>query len=109
MSIIRRPIDLGERFDELAAVLELFALAGSLTYGVLADKYSRRTTFVTACGKCTPSMKRRTIDILIIGSIGSNVQLVVFCVGSALQCGAHRFSDLVIGRAIGGFGIGALR
>lgn len=34
-----------------AAVLELFALAGSLTYGVLADKYSRRTTFVTACGK----------------------------------------------------------
>ncbi|KAF9649511.1 hypothetical protein BDM02DRAFT_3094693 [Thelephora ganbajun] len=66
----------------MTAVLELFALAGSLTYGVLADKYSRRTTFVTAC--------------------------VVFCVGSALQCGAHRFSDLVVGRAIGGFGVGAL-
>ncbi|KAF9784036.1 general substrate transporter [Thelephora terrestris] len=66
----------------MTAVLELFALAGSLVYGVLADRYSRRTTFFTAC--------------------------VVFCVGSALQCGARKFSDLVVGRAIGGFGVGAL-
>lgn len=66
----------------MTAVLELFALAGSLTYGALADKYSRRTTFITAC--------------------------VVFCVGSGLQCGARKFGDLVVGRAIGGFGVGAL-
>ena len=54
----------------LAAVLELFALAGSLIYGALADKYSRRTTFVTACGKHpnVPSVKRPgLIDMLILG------------------------------------------
>ena len=39
----------------------------------------------------------------------SRSSIVVFCVGSALQCGARRFGDLVIGRAIGGFGVGALR
>jgi len=33
---------------------------------------------------------------------------VVFCIGSAFQCGAHTFTDLVLGRAIGGFGVGAL-
>ena len=42
-------------------------------------------------------------------SFVSNTGLVVFCVGSALQCGARKFSDLVMGRAIGGFGVGALR
>lgn len=66
-----------------AAVLELLALMGSLTCGVLADRFSRRQSIVAAC--------------------------VIFCIGSAIQCGARTLSDLVLGRAIGGFGVGALR
>ena len=45
------------KFWRIAAVLELFALAGSLTCGALADKYSRRTTFIAACGEHTPSSR----------------------------------------------------
>jgi MFS family permease len=33
---------------------------------------------------------------------------VVFCIGSALQCFASEFIHLIIGRAIGGIGVGAL-
>ena len=61
---------IGWAFQRTAAVLELFALAGSLTYGVLADKYSRRTTFVTACGKYLSSMGRRNINVLILDPHG---------------------------------------
>jgi len=55
------------------------------------------------------SMERWNVIVLILGSFVSKTRLVVFCVGSALQCGARRFGDLVLGRAIGGFGVGALR
>ena len=34
---------------------------------------------------------------------------VIFCIGSGLQCAAHSLSELILGRAIGGFGVGALR
>ena len=53
----------------IAAVLELFALAGSLACGVLADKYSRRTTFVAACGKHMSPMECRDAYWLIHRSI----------------------------------------
>ena len=33
----------------------------------------------------------------------------VFCVGSSFQCAAQSLSDIFIGRAIGGIGVGALR
>ena len=33
--------------------------------------------------------------------------LVVFCIGSAFQCGAERLAHLIVGRAIGGLGVGA--
>ncbi|KAF8626943.1 hypothetical protein AX15_004621 [Amanita polypyramis BW_CC] len=66
----------------MTAILELGALLGALFAGVYADRYSRRHTIFVAC--------------------------VVFCVGSTFQCGAQSLSDLFIGRAIGGIGVGAL-
>ena len=35
--------------------------------------------------------------------------VVIFCIGSAVQFGAQSLNDIVIGRAIGGLGVGALR
>ncbi|KAH8110541.1 general substrate transporter [Phellopilus nigrolimitatus] len=66
----------------MTAVLELGALFGALLAGVLADKYSRRHSILIAC--------------------------VVFCFGSALQCAAQTLRGLIMGRAIGGVGIGSL-
>ncbi|KAF8058682.1 general substrate transporter [Lyophyllum atratum] len=66
----------------MTAVLELGALLGALAAGTLADRYSRRHSISAAC--------------------------VVFCIGSAFQCGAQSLSHLFIGRAIGGIGVGAL-
>ncbi|KAH7921651.1 general substrate transporter [Leucogyrophana mollusca] len=66
----------------MTAVLELGALFGALSAGVLADSYSRRHSIFLAS--------------------------IVFCIGSGLQCGARSLNDLILGRAIGGFGVGAL-
>ena len=37
------------------------------------------------------------------------LSLVMFCIGSAFQCGAMRLTHLFVGRALGGVGVGALR
>jgi len=66
----------------MTAALELGALFGALLSGILADRYSRRHSIFLAS--------------------------VIFCIGSGLQSGARNFDDLVIGRAIGGIGVGAL-
>ncbi|KAH8087784.1 general substrate transporter [Cristinia sonorae] len=66
----------------MTAMLELGSLVGALTAGVLADRYSRRQSILVAC--------------------------VVFCIGSALQCAAQSIPQLIVGRAIGGLGVGAL-
>ncbi|KAH7883353.1 general substrate transporter [Phlebopus sp. FC_14] len=66
----------------MTAMLELGALFGALSSGFLADKYSRRHSIFLAS--------------------------IIFCIGSGLQSGARNFNDLIIGRAIGGFGVGAL-
>ncbi|KAI5117978.1 hypothetical protein M0805_004911 [Coniferiporia weirii] len=66
----------------MTAMLELGALFGALLAGALADRYSRRHSILAAC--------------------------VVFCVGSVLQCAAGSLRDLIVGRAIGGIGIGSL-
>lgn len=66
----------------MTAVLELGALIGALVAGVYADRYSRRHSIVAAC--------------------------IIFCIGSAFQCGALHLSHLFIGRALGGVGVGAL-
>ncbi|KZP13010.1 general substrate transporter [Athelia psychrophila] len=66
----------------MTAVLELGALFGALSAGVLADRYSRRHSIFIAC--------------------------LIFCVGSAMQCAAHSLGHLIAGRAIGGVGVGAL-
>jgi hypothetical protein len=34
---------------------------------------------------------------------------VVFCIGSGFQCGAQTLTHIIVGRAIGGLGVGALR
>ncbi|TFY61333.1 hypothetical protein EVJ58_g4585 [Rhodofomes roseus] len=77
----RWPIGAWEK-GVMTALLELGALIGALAAGVLADRVSRRKAIVLAC--------------------------VVFCIGSAFQCGAERLAHLVVGRAIGGLGVGAL-
>lgn len=83
-----------------AAVLELGALFGALLSGILADKYSRRHCIFLASGESSVSSRPSPYS--------TNPQ-VVFCFGSGLQSGARNFNDLIIGRAIGGFGVGALR
>ncbi|PCH36570.1 general substrate transporter [Wolfiporia cocos MD-104 SS10] len=79
--VARWPIGAWEK-GVLTAALELGSLAGALTSGVLADRYSRRTSILTAC--------------------------IVFCLGSTLQTGAQTLTHLILGRAIGGVGVGAL-
>ncbi|KAF8234435.1 general substrate transporter, partial [Tricholoma matsutake] len=66
----------------MTAVLELGALFGALAAGTLADRYSRRHSIFFAC--------------------------LIFCIGSAFQCGAQTLNHLFIGRAVGGIGVGAL-
>ncbi|KAJ4481051.1 MFS monosaccharide transporter [Lentinula aciculospora] len=66
----------------MTAVLELGALIGALCAGIFADNYSRRFSMFVSC--------------------------VIFCIGSAFQCGAQTLLHLFIGRAIGGVGVGAL-
>ncbi|SJK98267.1 related to transporter (major facilitator superfamily) [Armillaria ostoyae] len=66
----------------MTAILELGALTGSVLSGFFADRYSRRLSIFTAC--------------------------VVFCIGSAFQCGAWKLYHIFIGRAVGGLGVGAL-
>ncbi|KAF9443883.1 general substrate transporter [Macrolepiota fuliginosa MF-IS2] len=66
----------------MTAVLELGALVGALCAGIFADRLDRRKSIVVAC--------------------------IVFCIGSAFQCGAITLSHLFVGRAIGGVGVGAL-
>ncbi|KAG7091343.1 hypothetical protein E1B28_010386 [Marasmius oreades] len=66
----------------MTAVLELGALMGALIAGVFTDRYSRGSSMFVAC--------------------------LVFCIGSAFQCGATRLGHLFLGRAIGGVGVGAL-
>lgn len=66
----------------MTAMLELGCLVGTLTTGTFADRYSRRQSIIAACS--------------------------VFCIGSAIQFGAQSLTHLIIGRAIGGLGVGAL-
>ncbi|KAI0045874.1 hypothetical protein FA95DRAFT_1560753 [Auriscalpium vulgare] len=77
----RWPIGAWER-GLMTAVLELGCLFGALLSGVLADRLSRRSSIAIACA--------------------------VFSIGSALQCWAYSLTQITIGRAIGGFGVGAL-
>ncbi|KAF7322698.1 MFS domain-containing protein [Mycena chlorophos] len=66
----------------LTAVLELGALVGALSSGVLADRYSRRHSIFAAC--------------------------IVFNIGALFQTFAGSLTALFIGRAVGGIGVGAL-
>ncbi|WVQ91962.1 hypothetical protein IAS59_005770 [Cryptococcus gattii] len=66
----------------MTALLELGAFLGAMQAGFIADKISRkRTIMVGACW---------------------------FIVGSALQAGSKSFAMLVVGRFIGGIGVGVL-
>ncbi|KAI0645161.1 general substrate transporter [Trametes meyenii] len=66
----------------MTAMLELGSLLGALVAGALADRFSRRQSIFSAC--------------------------VVFCIGSALQFVAQSPDHLILGRGIGGLGVGAL-
>ncbi|OBZ69867.1 putative glucose transporter rco-3 [Grifola frondosa] len=66
----------------MTAALELGSLIGALVSGVFADRYSRRQSILSAC--------------------------IVFCIGSTLQFAAQSPGYLILGRAIGGLGVGAL-
>ncbi|MCJ1429264.1 hypothetical protein MMC29_007177 [Sticta canariensis] len=66
----------------MTAMIELGALIGAINQGWIADKISRKYSIVTA--------------------------VVVFAIGSILQTASINYSMLVIGRLIGGIGIGML-
>jgi MFS family permease len=81
-------------------MLELGALVGALTAGTLSERVSRTGGICIACGKHA---------VLYIFTQLMTGDSVVFCVGSAFQCLANSLFHLIIGRAIGGVGVGALR
>lgn len=66
----------------LTAMLELGAFVGAILCGFVADRYSRKA------------------------SIG--VGLVWFTIGSVIQTASFGFAQLVVGRTIGGIGIGCV-
>ncbi|PIL33584.1 MFS general substrate transporter [Ganoderma sinense ZZ0214-1] len=66
----------------MTAALELGSLIGALTAGTFTDQYSRRQSIFAASA--------------------------IFCVGSALQFVAQSPEQLILGRGIGGIGVGAL-
>ncbi|GFZ44935.1 hypothetical protein JCM24511_02661 [Saitozyma sp. JCM 24511] len=66
----------------MTALLELGAVLGAFLSGFLADRYSRKMS-------------------IVFGSVW-------FVVGGILQASSSAFAQLVIGRFIGGFGIGVL-
>ncbi|KAK7691885.1 hypothetical protein QCA50_005289 [Cerrena zonata] len=66
----------------ITAMLELGSLIGALSAGIFADRVSRQTAILIAS--------------------------IVFCIGSALQFGAQSVLHLIVGRGIGGLGVGAL-
>ena len=83
-------------------MLELGCLFGALGAGVLADRVSRRSSITAACGACCVAH--------VIANFSADRPLeVVFCIGSALQTWAQSLTQITIGRAIGGLGVGALR
>ena len=75
---------------------------GALIAGVYADRYSRRYSIVLASG--TSFLQKDVKTFYPLDSFS-----VIFCIGSAFQCGAQNLSHLIIGRALGGVGVGALR
>ncbi|ORX53198.1 general substrate transporter [Hesseltinella vesiculosa] len=66
----------------VVSILELGAWLGSYFIGAIADKISRKYSILVA--------------------------LVIFLIGSALQTGAQQVLHLILGRFIGGVGIGSL-
>ncbi|CAK7235779.1 hypothetical protein SBRCBS47491_009411 [Sporothrix bragantina] len=64
----------------LVSALELGAWAGALFNGWLAEKISRKYSMMVA--------------------------VIIFTIGTGLQCGAYKSAELFAGRVIGGFGIG---
>ncbi|OAA55791.1 sugar transporter [Niveomyces insectorum RCEF 264] len=64
----------------LVSALELGAWAGALFNGWLSDRISRKYSMMVA--------------------------VIIFTLGTGLQCGAYKSSELFAGRVIGGFGIG---
>ncbi|KAH8646356.1 general substrate transporter [Xylariales sp. PMI_506] len=66
----------------MTAMITLGAFIGSLNQGWLSDKYSRKYTIMIA--------------------------VVIFTIGSSIQTAAVTYSMLVVGRLIGGMGIGML-
>lgn len=64
----------------LVSALELGAWAGALFNGWLAEKISRKYSMMVA--------------------------VIIFTIGTGLQCGAYKSAELFAGRVVGGFGIG---
>lgn len=63
-------------------MLEFGAFIGCLLFPMLADRYSRK--------------------------VGLAIATTFFCIGAAIQTGAHNYGTLVAGRTIGGIGVGTL-
>lgn len=68
-------------------------------------EYSRTTTLDVF--RCL-SHAVMPLTIRVYSFISHRTVLVIFCIGSTLQCGARSLLHLFLGRAIGGVGVGAL-
>jgi len=66
----------------MTAMLELGSLLGAIVTGIFADRFTRRQAIILAC--------------------------FVFCIGSTFQFAAQSLQHIILGRAIGGLGVGAL-
>ncbi|KAI0089245.1 hypothetical protein BDY19DRAFT_944872 [Irpex rosettiformis] len=78
---LRWPIGAWEK-GLMTAMLELGCLVGAIITGTFADHITRRQAIIFAC--------------------------IIFSVGSTFQFAAQTLSEIIIGRAVGGLGVGAL-
>lgn len=89
-------------YSIMTALLELGAFIGALQAGFVADKYSRKKAIGLSLSKFL--LNDQFINISICVALGS----IWFIIGAIIQTTSFSFAQLVVGRFIGGLGVGLL-
>jgi MFS family permease len=101
--------DSGAAFNKgiMTGLLELGAFLGAIQAGYLADRYSRKKAIGESQWRRWPQIGLE-LRLLIRPSQYSAIGSVWFIVGSIIQAASFSYAQLVVGRFIGGVGIGFL-
>lgn len=89
-------------YSIMTALLELGAFIGALQAGFVADKYSRKKAIGLSLSNFL--LNDQFINISICVALGS----IWFIIGAIIQTTSFSFAQLVVGRFIGGLGVGLL-